>query len=185
MFHENMLSEEFLSAVSKEQGNNIFKLDENELNEIADMCKIFEAEYKRNEKYKDEFLKNMLECFLILILRRLKILKQNEKKSESHYIQKAILYMHLHFKENPSLVETARTISLNPNYFSQRFKETTGKTYKEYLTGLKLSYSKKLLLSSNLSVTEICFASGFSSLSNYMKVFREKTGCSPAKYKKN
>lgn len=184
MFHESMLSEEFLQAISAESGDKIFYFNNSELAEIIAMCDIIEAEYKNNKKYKSEFLRSMLECFLIVILRKLKFSDSPAEKRTEQHIQKAILYTQLHFKENPSLKEAAKTVSLNPNYFSQKFKETTGKTYTEYLTGLKISYAKKILRSSNLSVTEVCFACGFSSLSNFMKVFRERTGISPAMYAK-
>lgn len=55
------------------------------------------------------------------------------------------------------------------------FRKYTGKTYSEYLTELKLDYSKKLLLTTDLSITDICFSSGFSSVSNFLKAFKQKT----------
>ena len=184
-FHETMLSEEFLQVLSSEQhDNNVFYFDEDDLKEIIKVCSLIEVEFNRSKKYKNEFLKSILECFLILILRKAQFENNDTNESEKNYIKKAILYMQLYFKDNPSLSDTASAVNLNSDYFSHIFKKSTGKSYIEYLTDLKLSYSKKILRSTNLTVTEVCFASGFASLSNFMKVFKEKTGMSPSVYAK-
>ena len=61
-------------------------------------------------------------------------------------------------------------------------QEETGVGYSEYLNKRKLKYAKQLLKTSSLSVTEICYASGFTSLSNFIRVFKEKTGETPSQY---
>ncbi len=182
MFHESLLSEEFLRTITEENINRIFYFDEKEFNEVLELCDIIHAEFKENKKYRSEFLRNILDCFLIIFLR--KYSPHINTENISNHVQKALLYMQLHFKENPSLSQIARIVNLNSNYFSALFKSSVGKSYSEHLTLLKLSYAKKLLTSKCLSVTEVCFASGFSSLSNFIKVFKEKTGTSPATYAK-
>ena len=183
MFHESLLSEEFLRIITEKNTNRIFYFNEKDFNEILGLCEIIEAEFKKEQKYKNEFLRNLLDCFLILLLRNIPLSVKSHNKSS--HIQKALLYIQLHFKENPTLNQTAKIVNLNPNYFSKIFKASIGINYNEYLTLLKLSYAKKLLISNCLSVTEICFASGFTSLSNFMKVFKEKTGVSPKMYVKS
>ena len=59
-----------------------------------------------------------------------------------------------------------------------------GKTYKEYMNALKLDYAKKLVVTSNAPVKEICFASGFNSLTNFLKAFKEHFGMSPGTMRK-
>lgn len=178
-FRENMLSEKFLHMLYLKSG--VFYFSEEELDEIILMCKVIEKEYKRERKYQNEFLKNMLECFLIMILRKTNNLRCSE--TNLHDMQKAVMYAKLHFKENPTLCETAFAVNLNPNYFSEKFKEYTKKNYNAYLTELKIDYAKKLLVSSNLNITEVCFASGFASISNFMRVFKKQTGVSPKTYR--
>ena len=131
----------------------------------------------------ENYIKNIMECLMIHIFRE-GSLKEKKPRKRSSQIQKAIQYINIHFKDNPSLTETASVISSNPNYFSQKFKEETGKSYTEYLTERKLSYAKKLLKSGLFTVTEICFASGFTSVSNFLRVFKLNTGISPTQYAK-
>jgi YesN/AraC family two-component response regulator len=180
MFHERFLSEEFLHTITEEYTNNIFYFEEKDLTEVLQLCNIIETEFKKERKYKSEFMRNLLDCFLIIFLRNIKSYVKTPNKST--HIQKALLYIQLHFKDDPSLVETAKFVNLNPNYFSQIFKKHVGTNYNDYLTSIKLSYAKKLLASRCFSVTEVCFASGFTSLSNFMKVFKQSTGISPAVY---
>lgn len=183
MFHESVLSDAFFGALTSHTENTIFYASEDEFSEMADIYRILQNEYQKDETYKNDFLNNALECFIILLSRKLNLLKEMHGEPQKNDIQKAVLYMQLHFKEHPTLAETAESVHLHPNYFSQRFKEVTKKTYSAYLTQLRLSYAKKLLGSTNLSVTEICFASGFTSLSNFMKVFRDNTGITPTAYR--
>ena len=182
MFHERLLSEEFLQTITEENTNRIFYFNESELTEILELCDIIEKEFKKDQKYKMEFLRNLLDCFLITFLRN--TTPSVKLQNKSSHIQKALLFMQLHFKDNPSLKKTAEFVNLNPNYFSDMFKKYVGTNYNEYLTSLKLSYAKKLLSSKCFTATEVCFASGFTSLSNFMKVFKENTGTSPAMYSK-
>ena len=174
-FHENVLSEEFLLAISsKLHGNTIFYCNDTDLHELHKICTLIESEFIREKSFKKEFLKNILECFLIAILRNSEFDSKLMIENKNDYIKDAILYMQLHFKDNPTLTETAEAVNLYPSYFSHIFKEQTGTGYIEYLTDLKISYSKKLLRSTNLNVTEVCFASGFASLPNFMKIFKKK-----------
>ena len=182
MFSESLLSRELLYAISKRNKDNNLYLDEEELDMVSSLCKLAENEYLKTNEYKNDFLRNLMECLLIIILRKLNI--DNTSKNISDPIQNAILYIKMHFRENPSLKNVADYCGFNQNYFSQRFSETMKKTYSEYLTELKISYAKKLLSSSNMNITEICFSSGFNSVSNFMRVFRKTYGTSPALYRK-
>lgn len=54
----------------------------------------------------------------------------------------------------------------------------------EYLMDYRLDMAKKLLKETKLSVTEVGLQTGFSSSAYFGKVFREKTGITPAKYRR-
>ena len=152
-----------------------------EFEEIVSLCRLLETEYGKREQYREDILKNLLECLVALVLRKLPPTEQTET-AETGDIKRAVLYIQRHFKESPALSEVAKTVNLHPNYFSQKFREETGESFTAYITEQKISYAKKLLLCSDLTVTEICFASGFCSLSNFMKVFKKAVGVPPLQY---
>lgn len=99
-------------------------------------------------------------------------------------MQKAILYMQTTYMNNPVLEDVAKYVHLNPSYFSYAFKKHTGKTYISYINNLKLDYAKDLLCKSNMSITDICFCSGFGSVANFSRQFKAKFNITPSEMRK-
>ena len=100
-------------------------------------------------------------------------------ESISPDIQKALIYIHAHFKENPSLKKVAALLSLNEKYFCSKFKEYTGTSYKNYLRIKKLGYARRLIFATDLSGAEIAQRSGYSTQSHFNREFKELYGTSP------
>ncbi len=96
-------------------------------------------------------------------------------------IKKAILYLDMHFKEDIRLEDLAKQAGFHVTYFSELFRKTTGQTYKQRLTQLRLEYAKTLLRS-GFPVSQVCFESGFGSVSNFNAVFQKACGMTPKKY---
>lgn len=99
-------------------------------------------------------------------------------------INQAILFVRTHFRDSPSLSDTAELVGLSPVYFGSLFKKTTGQSYTEYLTACKLSCAE-MLLQNGMDVAGSCFSSGFGSLSGFLYSFKKYIGMSPAEYKKS
>ena len=99
-------------------------------------------------------------------------------------IQAALLYIHMHFRENPKLSQVAKIAHYNSSHFSATFHKELGTTYCDYLNMLKISYAKELLISTNLKILDICNECGFTSHSNFLRLFKENTGLSPLQFRK-
>ena len=69
-------------------------------------------------------------------------------------------------------------------HLSRSMKKYYGITISEFITGLRLEYSASLLLSSNLSATDICYECGFENISWFYKIFTDKYKTTPVKYRK-
>lgn len=93
-------------------------------------------------------------------------------------------YLQSNYKTNISLTELARIFSFTPNYCGHLFKQMTGITFNDYLNNLRVKHACKLLLSSNLSIREIAYDSGFNSLEYFYSTFKKFYGITPAKYRK-
>lgn len=100
-------------------------------------------------------------------------------------IQDALLYIHHHFRSELPLQDMAQQAHLAPNYFSECFHKTTGVPFQNYVQGLRLRLAQTLLSTSTLSITEICFGSGFNSVSHFNRAFKQKFGQSPRAYRKS
>ena len=185
MFSEEVLDEAVLQKILSVGKNIVFTLNDRDLVSVKFIMSQMLYEFNHNSEFSNLLIKNYMECLLMMILRKCAIEKGNKKDSEHNSIRKALLYIHSNYRENPTLIQVAEIAGFNKNYFSGLFHQTTGKTYKEYLNALKLEHSKKLALTSNLSVTEICYASGYNSLTNFLRAFKNHYGVSPAAMRKS
>ena len=91
--------------------------------------------------------------------------------------------MRQHFSEQITLETVANQAYLHPVYFSSLFRETMDVSFSKYLMNMRLYYAKRLLINSANSVTEICYMSGFTSLSHFLRCFKIIFGTTPKKYR--
>jgi len=103
---------------------------------------------------------------------------------ERSIIRKAIIYMNQHLQEEVLLENVARIVNLSPTYFSRLFSNQMEITFIEYLTMIRIEESKKYLVGSKQSISDIAFRMGFSDQSYFSKVFKKVEGMTPGKYRK-
>ncbi len=179
MFSEDMLDKEVLQKILSIGKNIFFHLDEKEMQNIEFLISRMLYEFVHYTNYSDTIIQNLLECLFIMILRKCDSGGRDKSPTEHNSVRKAILYLHSHYQEDPTLTELSEIAGLNKNYFSSLFHTSTGKTYKEYINSLKLDHAKKLVLTSNAPIKEVCYASGFNSFTNFLRAFKENYGISP------
>ena len=83
-----------------------------------------------------------------------------------------------------SVREAASEAALSPYHFIRRYRAVFGETPHQTLIGARLDKAKELLIVSELSVTEICLAVGFSSLGTFSYAFSRLVGSSPSVYRR-
>ncbi|NBB78776.1 MAG: helix-turn-helix domain-containing protein [Verrucomicrobia bacterium] len=83
-----------------------------------------------------------------------------------------------------SLGDVAGNIGLSRERLSRLFHETIGITFSEYLSEVRLTEARKQLSGSADKITEIAFACGFQSLSQFNRRFRASEGISPSEYRR-
>ena len=98
-------------------------------------------------------------------------------------IWKARKYIQECSDEDLPLTRVASFVNINPNYFSEKFKEVTGLNFVDYLARVRVAKAMELLLNKNLRVSEIAFAVGFQSLSQFNRVFKRICGESPTEFR--
>ena len=98
-------------------------------------------------------------------------------------MNKVVVYIHSRFRDGISLKQAADYCGFTPSYFSLKFHEYTGITFKEYVDRLKLSYAENLLTSTDMSITQVCFNSGYKNVSSFIRRFTKKNGVSPSKFR--
>ena len=67
----------------------------------------------------------------------------------------------------------AKAVNIHPNYLSERFKQVTGMNFVEYVARTRFEKACNLLHDGGLRISEIAFAAGFQSLSQFNRVFKK------------
>jgi AraC-like DNA-binding protein len=87
------------------------------------------------------------------------------------------------FKRKITLGEVAGITNKSVSAFSHYFKKVTKMSYIHFLNQIRISHACELLKTSNLSITEICYKSGFNNWANFSNHFHEYCKTSPSKYR--
>ncbi len=84
---------------------------------------------------------------------------------------------------NISLMSVARHIGLSPAHFSTVFSQTTGRSFINYLTMLRMERAKELLTSTSMKLAAIATDVGYNEPNYFSHVFRKQTGMTPKEYR--
>lgn len=125
----------------------------------------------------------MLEVFaehLSLVINQLILQQEN---GDSPVIAKAKQFITEHQTEELSLGTVARSVNMSSFYFCKTFKKATGINFIDYLSRIRIERAKNLLLNPNVRITEVAFESGFSSITNFNRIFKRHAGRSPSDYR--
>ena len=126
---------------------------------------------------------DMLNCLLkLMCTSNTQIADETAKVSSFMQI---IKYLNENYQQDISLQQLADSFHLNASYISFLIKKETGLTYSQYLTNLRISQAKRLLTSSQLTLTEISESVGFHDNFYFIKKFKKITGVTPGYYQKN
>ena len=88
-------------------------------------------------------------------------------------------------KQGLTIKELSEILHTNRTYLSAYIKTTYKMTFREWITSLRLEYAKNMLKEHpEINIQKLTESSGFLSRSNFIKLFSEKEGCTPAKWKK-
>ncbi|MAL60218.1 MAG: AraC family transcriptional regulator [Flavobacteriaceae bacterium] len=92
-------------------------------------------------------------------------------------------FVSTHFTTPISLEDISNKVSMTEQAFSRYFKNKTGKTFTQFVNEYRLVHACKLLSEKHLSITDVCFESGFNNFSHFNKKFKEFTGKNPSQYR--
>ncbi len=96
-------------------------------------------------------------------------------------IVQAKLYIDRHYAEKIDLSNIADEATFSKYHFIRLFKSMYGKTPHQYLTQVRI-HAAKILLTKNISVSEVCDSVGFDSVTSFAGLFKKITGYTPSVY---
>ena len=105
--------------------------------------------------------------------------------SDSENISAILKYLGDHFRSRLTLEDISEATHISKYYICHSFKKHLSMTVFEYILAKRISYAKKLLVYSDLSISRISIESGFSDFAYFSKVFKKSEGLRPKDYRMN
>lgn len=171
--------------------NNFFTVPSQFIRIVDHIYAMLIREKQHSDSFSECAIKNLFQQLLILLMRSFdKPLEQNTALISSpvqvldETIQNAMNYISKNFSQNITLDLVAQKLHLNASYFSKKFKSINGFGFKEYLNTIRINHSEKLLLETNLSITEIAFQCGYQNSNYFGDAFKHLNKISPTEFRR-
>ena len=106
-----------------------------------------------------------------------------EEGNEDERVRQVKDFIAKNYMHDIRLQELADIVCMSAESFSRFFHHRTGRTPNRYIIDYRLGIAACLLLTTQLSVSEIGFSCGFNTLSHFNRLFRESKGCTPSEFR--
>jgi AraC-like DNA-binding protein/mannose-6-phosphate isomerase-like protein (cupin superfamily) len=147
-------------------------------------------EFEGKQRGHELLVKSQMYILFTLLSRQFMPDQLPEKVKASHSrnvdrFKKLLLYIDAHYQEPITVAQAASIVNLNPYHFCKTFKKTTGSTLIEYINFVRVNAAEKLLLESDLTVTEIAEHIGCGNPNYFTKLFKQYKGIAPSQWRKD
>lgn len=161
-----------------------------ELDDANDIRDIFVAicESYSTKSFEDEI---MLQSFILKLVYTLDRyapsfkIKHSPKHNNSEVIEQTLKYISENLVSDLSLKTLSELYNFSPVYFHKMFKSSTGKNLREYVEEQRIRKAIELLVSTEMTLTQIAHECGFSSQSYFSYAFKRYAGITPREYVKD
>lgn len=110
--------------------------------------------------------------------------KPKRLKYKDYYIQEALSYIEENYEHDVSVEEIAESIGIDRSYFGKIFKSSLGETPQSYMLKFRMVKATELLRLTNMSISDISAAVGYSDYTHFSRAFRSIYGMSPREWRK-
>ena len=104
-------------------------------------------------------------------------------KQDIEYIQLARTILDENFDKHITIPELARQAGINEAKLKKGFRELFAQSIHSYLMQMRLQKASQLLLTTDLSITDITYHIGYSHVTHFSTLFKKKTGFSPTEWR--
>jgi len=165
--------------------NNHIKGDKNIIKCLEN---IIEEYRQKNFGYELAIKAQLFELFTYLVRNHIdRMLTPQECDMRVKNLQrfKAVFdYVEKNYTENITVKEISRIANLSPYYFCRLFKETTGRSFVDYLNGFRINKAEQILRETDMNITETALACGFNDINYFSRIFKRYKRTPPSKLRK-
>jgi two-component system response regulator YesN len=104
----------------------------------------------------------------------------NENVKHKHAVEFMVEYIHDHYSEDITLSDLAEKVYISRNYLSHIFRSSTGDTFNQYVTKVRMEKAKRLILEGKYLIYEIAEKVGYKNVPYFSTLYKKHTGCNPS-----
>lgn len=196
-FHPDLIYKSSLSQKISDytfftyEHNEALHLSDQEKQKITDIVNEIKHEYSQNmDDYSQDLIISQLELFLNYCQRFYGRQFMTRTKVNKTIVTRLDKFLKDYFQSHqlkllgpPSVKFCAQAMGYSPNYLSDLLKKETGKNTQEHVYFHLIEKAKILLLETDEPVSAIASELGFDYPQHFSKLFKNKTGRSPAEYR--
>jgi AraC-like DNA-binding protein len=104
--------------------------------------------------------------------------------SDTERINKVMNFLMENYNKEIKLKEIADLVSLNISSFCRYFRSKTHKTCSQFVNEIRIAHACKLLINRNMTITEICYKTGYNNISHFNRQFKLITSLTAREYEK-
>lgn len=172
-------SDEYLRKCCLTNENPVHSFDSDALKEP--FINIFDQLYSNEPNL---YFKIMSEIYGIFDIIAKETLLQNADINYPPLVQNAIAFIDTHYSLGITVGDVCEYLFINPSYFSNLFKKSTGMTLAHYLMGIRMSSSATKLKTTGMSISDIAASVGMTPLA-FTTAFKKHYFLTPSKYRNN
>ena len=137
--------------------------------------------------YELEICSRMMQVWKDIVIHISETTEKNASgiKTRNNAVQDILSYISQHYGETVTLEQISKELSFSTSECCRMFKKVTGETIFSYLLTYRIVKATELLRSTELSISEIAYETGFGSTSYFIEKFKEKTGTTPLQFRKS
>ncbi len=144
---------------------------------VSDIVK----EYSTQKLFFREICSSILKNLLIELHRT----NANKSDNSTDTVKKIIDYIDSNFRKDVTNKELANIAGYHEYYLNRLFINSVGISMHKYILNLRINESKRLLLNTNMSISDIAFQVGFNSNTHFATYFKKETTMTPFEYRCN
>ena len=108
---------------------------------------------------------------------------RHEERGRPRWLQRVIEYLHDNIGSPATLVHLAAVGEVHPTHLARTFRRWLGCTPGEYARRQQVDYVRRVLVTTNMSISDIAAAAGFFDQSHLCRVFKQHEGLTPTRYR--
>lgn len=126
--------------------------------------------------YQNQYISQISKC--------MSLVSDAIKAKNAWPIRYACSYIEENYPCYIKMEDVAKKVNLTPSYFSTLFKKEAGKNFSEYVTEVRMEKACDFLKNSDMNISEVAHAVGFSDLQHFSKSFKKAIGVKPTEFRK-